>query len=102
MVGLGETKEEIFEVMQDMRDHNINMLTIGQYLQPSKSHLPVQRYVTPEEFQEYQALADKMGFERAACGGHWYARLIMPTNNAWRKYHLSKEILSLFYLLPMH
>ncbi len=68
MVGLGETKEEIFEVMRDMREHNINMLTIGQYLQPSKDHLPVQRYVTPEEFDEYKNLADEMGFERAACG----------------------------------
>jgi lipoic acid synthetase len=68
MVGLGETKEEIFEVMKDMREHNIDMLTIGQYLQPSKDHLPVQRYVTPEEFDEYKSLADEMGFERAACG----------------------------------
>ena len=68
MVGLGETKEEIFEVMQNMRDHNIDMLTIGQYLQPSKDHLPVKRYVTPEEFQEYKDLADKIGFQRAACG----------------------------------
>ncbi len=68
MVGLGETKEEIFEVMKDMRDHNIDMLTIGQYLQPSKDHLPVRRYVTPEEFQEYKDLADQMGFKRAACG----------------------------------
>ncbi len=68
MVGLGETKEEIFEVMRDMRTHNIDMLTIGQYLQPSKDHLPVQRYVTPEEFGEYKALADEIGFKRAACG----------------------------------
>ena len=68
MVGLGETFEEIVEVMRDMREHNIDMLTIGQYLQPSKDHLPVQRYVTPEEFTEYKRLADEMGFERAACG----------------------------------
>ncbi|MGH1485130.1 MAG: lipoyl synthase [Cellvibrionaceae bacterium] len=68
MVGLGETKEEIIEVMRDMREHNIDMLTIGQYLQPSKDHLPVQRYVTPEEFEEYKTLADALGFERAACG----------------------------------
>ncbi len=68
MVGLGETKEEIFEVMRDMRAHNIDMLTIGQYLQPSKDHLPVQRYVTPDEFEEYKALADEIGFKRAACG----------------------------------
>jgi len=68
MVGLGETKEEIFEVMHDMREHNIDMLTIGQYLQPSKDHLAVQRYVTPEEFDEYTAKAKELGFERAACG----------------------------------
>lgn len=68
MVGLGETKEEIFEVMKDMRAHDIDMLTIGQYLQPSKNHLPVDRYVHPDEFEEYTALAKELGFKRAACG----------------------------------
>jgi lipoic acid synthetase len=68
MVGLGETKEEIFEVMQHMRDHDIDMLTIGQYLQPSKDHLPVERYVHPDEFAEYTQLAEEMGFKHAACG----------------------------------
>ena len=68
MVGLGETKEEIFEVMKTMRDYDIDMLTIGQYLQPSKHHLPVKRYVTPEEFEEYSALANGIGFKQAACG----------------------------------
>jgi len=68
MVGLGETKEEIFEVMQDMRDHDIDMLTIGQYLQPSKDHLPVARYVEPAEFDEYSARAKEIGFTHAACG----------------------------------
>lgn len=68
MVGLGETKEEIFEVMKDMREHDIDMLTIGQYLQPSRDHLPVKRYVTPEEFDEYTALAEELGFKHAACG----------------------------------
>lgn len=68
MVGLGETKEEIFEVMRDMREHNIDMLTIGQYLQPSKDHLPVARYVHPDEFQQYTQLAEEMGFTHAACG----------------------------------
>jgi lipoyl synthase len=68
MVGLGETKEEIFEVLKDMREYNIDMLTIGQYLQPSKDHLPVKRFVTPEEFQEYKDFADSIGFKRAACG----------------------------------
>ena len=68
MVGLGESKEEIIDVMYAMREHSIDMLTIGQYLQPSKNHLPVQRYVSPAEFEEYQTLANKMGFDRAACG----------------------------------
>lgn len=68
MVGLGETKEEIIEVMRDMREHDIDMLTIGQYLQPSQDHLPVDRYVHPDEFDEYTKLAAEMGFKRAACG----------------------------------
>ncbi len=68
MVGLGETKEEIFQVMRDMREHDIDMLTIGQYLQPSRDHLPVARYVHPDEFAEYTALANELGFKRAACG----------------------------------
>jgi lipoyl synthase len=68
MVGLGEIKEEIFEVMQHMREHNIDMLTIGQYLQPSKDHLPVARYVHPDEFAEYTRIAEQLGFKHAACG----------------------------------
>ena len=68
MVGLGETKEEIFKTMRDLRDHDVEMLTIGQYLQPSKSHLPVQRYVHPTEFSEYEAYAKNLGFKSAACG----------------------------------
>jgi lipoic acid synthetase len=68
MVGLGETKEEIIEVMKHMREHDIDMLTIGQYLQPSKDHLPVERFVHPDEFAEYTQLAEEMGFKHAACG----------------------------------
>ncbi|MGI1679125.1 MAG: lipoyl synthase [Cellvibrionaceae bacterium] len=68
MVGLGEEKEEIFAVMDDMRKHDIDMLTIGQYLQPSRDHLPVTRYVHPDEFAEYEAYAKKIGFTHAACG----------------------------------
>ncbi len=68
MVGLGETNEEILHVMQDLRDHGVTMLTIGQYLQPSKDHLPVERYVHPDEFNMFQREATKMGFEHAACG----------------------------------
>lgn len=68
MVGLGETNEEILEVMQDLRDHGVEMLTIGQYLQPSKHHLPVERYVEPADFDMFKREADKMGFKHAACG----------------------------------
>lgn len=68
MVGLGETKEEILEVMQHLRNHDVDMLTIGQYLQPSRDHLPVARYVHPDEFAEYAQAAEQMGFKHAACG----------------------------------
>ena len=68
MVGLGETKEEIIEVLKDMREHDIDMLTIGQYLQPSRDHLPVDRFVHPDEFAEYTRIAHELGFKHAACG----------------------------------
>ena len=68
MVGLGETNEEILEVMRDLRAHHVDMLTIGQYLQPSGHHLPVLRYVVPDDFKMFEAEAVKMGFVHAACG----------------------------------
>ncbi|MEP7157388.1 MAG: lipoyl synthase [Betaproteobacteria bacterium] len=68
MVGLGETNEEILEVMKDLRAHNVDMLTVGQYLQPSGHHLPVLRYVTPDDFKMFEIEAQKMGFVHAACG----------------------------------
>ena len=68
MVGLGETNEEILEVMRDLRAHHVDMLTVGQYLQPSGGHLPVLRYVTPAEFKMFETEAMKMGFIHAACG----------------------------------
>ena len=68
MVGLGETDEEILEVMQDMRAHHIDMLTIGQYLAPSNHHLPVLRYVHPDSFKEFEQKAYAMGFSHAAVG----------------------------------
>ena len=68
MVGLGETDEEILDVMRDMRAHNIEMLTIGQYLAPSTSHLPVRRYVHPDTFKMFEAKAYEMGFSHAAVG----------------------------------
>jgi len=68
MVGLGETDEEILEVMRDMRAHDIEMLTIGQYLAPTTSHLPVRRYVHPDTFKMFEAKAYEMGFKHAAVG----------------------------------
>jgi lipoic acid synthetase len=68
MVGLGETDEEILQVMRDMRAHDIDMLTIGQYLAPSTSHLPVRRYVHPDTFKMFEAQAYEMGFSHAAVG----------------------------------
>ena len=68
MVGLGETDDEILQVMRDMRDHQIDMLTIGQYLSPSSAHLPVLRYVPLETFKKWEAAAYEMGFSHAAVG----------------------------------
>ncbi|MFP5406894.1 MAG: lipoyl synthase, partial [Gammaproteobacteria bacterium] len=68
MVGLGETDEEILEVMRDMREHDIDMLTVGQYLAPSNAHLPVRRYVHPDVFRMYGEEARAMGFSHAAVG----------------------------------
>jgi lipoic acid synthetase len=68
MVGLGETDDEILEVMRDLRAHDVDMLTIGQYLQPTPGHLPVLRYVEPARFKDFERAAQEMGFRHAACG----------------------------------
>jgi lipoic acid synthetase len=68
MVGLGETDDEILQVMRDMREHGITMLTIGQYLAPSGHHLPVKRYVHPDTFKMFEREAEAMGFTHAAVG----------------------------------
>jgi lipoic acid synthetase len=68
MLGLGETDNEIIEVMQDLRTHGVSMLTLGQYLQPSIHHLPVMRYVEPATFDELKQKADAMGFNNTASG----------------------------------
>ncbi|WP_323882502.1 lipoyl synthase [Aeromonas hydrophila] len=68
MMGLGETNEEIVQVLKDLREHGVNMLTLGQYLQPSRHHLPVKRYVQPAEFDELKDVAMGLGFSHAACG----------------------------------
>lgn len=68
MLGLGETDAEVHQVMQDLRAHDVDMLTIGQYLQPSSHHLPVQRFVPPEQFAEFERLGLEMGFRNVASG----------------------------------
>ena len=68
MLGLGETNDEVIAVMRDLREHGCNMLTLGQYLQPSRHHLPVQRYVTPDEFAELEAIGYDLGFDNVASG----------------------------------
>ncbi len=62
MVGLGETKEEVMQVMDDMRSAGVDFLTIGQYLQPTRKHAPVDRFVTPQEFEAYETIALSKGF----------------------------------------
>lgn len=68
MLGLGETKEEVIQVMEDMATHNIDMVTLGQYLQPSRDHLAVERFVHPDEFDEYALIGKEMGFRHVASG----------------------------------
>ena len=68
MLGLGEERAELLQVMRDMRAHDIDMITLGQYLQPSRDHLPVARFVTPEEFQELGEIASELGFSHVASG----------------------------------
>jgi lipoic acid synthetase len=68
MVGLGETNDEVKEVMRDLRAHNVDMITIGQYLQPSKEHAPVDRFVTPAEFEEFRLYGEELGFSNVASG----------------------------------
>ena len=68
MLGLGETPDELIQVMKDMREHDIDMITLGQYLQPSRDHLPVDRFVHPDEFDEFGRIAKELGFKSVASG----------------------------------
>lgn len=68
MVGLGETDEEIYQTMRELREIGVDILTLGQYLRPTKNHLPVDRYVTPEQFQAYREIGLEMGFMEVASG----------------------------------
>jgi lipoyl synthase len=89
MVGLGETDEEILQVMQDMRDHNIDMLTIGQYLAPSTSHIPVRRYVHPDTFKMFEAKAYEMGFSHAAVGA-----MVRSSYHADQQAHAASDVIN--------
>ena len=68
MLGVGETKQQVINVLKDLRLHQVEMLTLGQYLQPSRHHLAVEEYITPEQFQQYKEIADNLGFSQVASG----------------------------------
>jgi lipoyl synthase len=68
MLGLGETRAEVMEVLRDLRAHHVDMITLGQYLQPSRNHLPVSRFVHPDEFEELRVFGLELGFSRVASG----------------------------------
>jgi lipoic acid synthetase len=68
MLGVGENEQQVLDVLADLRAHDVDMLTLGQYLQPSKHHLAVEAYITPEQFDRYKLLATEMGFSQVASG----------------------------------
>src|SRR5690606_3979194 len=68
MLGLGETEDEVIETLHDLRKVNLDVVTIGQYLQPSKKHLPVKEFITPEQFKKYEEIAKDLGFRHVESG----------------------------------
>jgi lipoic acid synthetase len=78
MLGLGETKDEIVALLRDLRARDVDIITIGQYLQPTPQHLPIERYVTPEEFRELKAIGMQMGFRHVESGP-----LVRSSYHAW-------------------
>ena len=68
MLGLGEEKHEVLETLNDLINVGVDVVTLGQYLQPSKKHLPVNSFITPEEFKEYEVIAKEMGFRHVESG----------------------------------
>ena len=68
ILGMGETRDELLQTMRDLVEVGVDILTLGQYLQPTKNHLPVERWVTPEEFEEYKIIGEKMGFDIVESG----------------------------------
>jgi lipoic acid synthetase len=87
MLGLGETDEEVLQAMRDLREHDVEMLTLGQYLQPSDGHLPVLRYVHPDIFKMFEQAALDMGFSHAACGA-----MVRSSYHADEQAHLAGAI----------
>lgn len=77
MLGIGETEAEVVQVMRDLLAHGCSMLTLGQYLQPSKDHLPVREYIHPDQFARYAEIARELGFRQVAAR-RWSARPTTP------------------------
>ena len=82
MVGLGETEEEVYALLDDLRAHDVDLITIGQYLQPSKSHAPVDRFVHPDEFDRYTEHGKKLGFANI-----WAGPMVRSSYFADRQYY---------------
>jgi lipoic acid synthetase len=78
MLGLGETRDEVLALMGDLRDHEVDIVTIGQYLRPTPDHLPIERYVTPEEFREYAREGKALGIRHVQSGP-----LVRSSYHAW-------------------
>jgi lipoic acid synthetase len=78
MLGVGETSDEVMSTLSDLRAHDVDIVTIGQYLQPSNRQLKVERYVTPDEFREFKSKADKLGFRHVESGP-----LVRSSYHAW-------------------
>ena len=68
MLGLGETEEEVIQTMKDLSNVNLDIITIGQYLQPSKNHLPVKEFISPEQFKKYETIGLELGFIHVESG----------------------------------
>jgi lipoyl synthase len=78
MLGLGETRDEVLDLMRDLRDHDVDIVTIGQYLRPTPEHLPIERYVPPDEFREYAREGKAMGIRHVQSGP-----LVRSSYHAW-------------------
>lgn len=86
MLGMGEEEEEVIQVMRDLRHHKCQLLTLGQYLAPTRAHFPVQRYVTPEEFSNYAKRGHALGFDHVESGP-----LVRSSYHAEEQYNASRR-----------